>query len=302
METVLITGGTGFVGTHLTELLIKEGFNVTHLSRSVKGNEKVKTYQWDTVKGSMDHKAVENADYIIHLAGANIAGSHWSKKRKKLIIDSRVRTAEMLFNNIKTQPEKLKAFISASGVGYYGALTSEHIFKETDPPADDFTAITCRLWEKAADNFQTIGKRVVKIRTAIALGPDGGALPTMTKPVKFGIGSGLGTGKQYLPWIHIDDLTRIYLKAIIDTNMEGAYNAVAPEHLTNEEFMQTIAKVLKKPFFMPNVPVFVMKLILGEMGNAVLEGSRVSGEKIKNAGFKFKFTELEPALRDALKK
>lgn len=301
-DTVLITGGAGFIGTHLTGLLLNEGFNVSHLSRSVSGNEKVKTYKWDTVKGGIEDGAVETADFIVHLAGANIGDKTWTTERKKLIIDSRVKSAEMLYNRAQAKPEALKAFISASGVGYYGVVTTDYVFSEDDPPGSDFTAVVCKLWEEAADKFRTLGKRVVKIRTAPVLGSDGGLLGRMAMPVKFWLGAGLGSGKQYFPWIHVDDLARIYLKAILDEKMQGAYNGVAPNHVTNKEFMKTIAKVLNKPFFMPNVPAFALKMVLGELANAALEGSRVSPQKIINAGFKYKYPELEMALKEALGK
>jgi uncharacterized protein len=298
-ETVLITGGSGFIGTNLTTLLIENGYNVCHLSRHATGREKVLTFSWDPLKGYIEEGAVESADYIVHLAGADIGEKRWTTERKKLIIDSRVKTAELLYHKVQARPQALKAFISASGVGYYGATTQEHIFNEEDSPANDFTGITCKLWEEAADKFQVLGKRVVKLRTAIVLG-HGGALGKMAMPVKLWAGAGLGSGRQWFPWIHIDDLVRIYLSAIRDEKMHGAYNAVAPEYATNKEFMATIAKALGKPFFLPNVPAVALKLALGELANAILKGSRISPQKVLNTGFKFKFPHLEPALREAL--
>lgn len=299
--TVLITGGTGFIGTHLTKLLRAEGFNVTHLSRTVSGNESVKTYKWRPTQGYIEDGAIEQADYIIHLAGAGIADKRWTEERKKVILDSRVKSAGILFKKASVIQHKVKAFISASAVGYYGTITSEKIFTETDSPGNDFTAYVCKSWEEAADRFLMLNMRTVKIRTAIVLGPDGGALQKIALPVKYYAGAPLGTGNQYFPWIHIDDVCRVYLKAIKDDTMLGSYNAVAPHHITNRDLIKTIAKVLDKPLILPNVPSFAIKLALGEMGNAVLNGSRVSCEKLRQSGFTFQYPELIQALEDCLK-
>ena len=301
LSTVLITGGTGFIGGHLTNLLQSKGFNVTHLSRTVSGREKIKTYLWTPDKNFMEDEAIEQADYIIHLAGAGIADKRWTKERKKLIIESRVKTAEILFNKISKINGNIKAFVSASAVGYYGTATSEKIFTEEDLPGEDFTAQVCIKWEQAADLFSTLGIRTVKIRTAIVLGPDGGALSKLVMPVKNFLGAPLGSGKQYFPWIHINDLCNIYLKAILDDTLKGAYNAVAPQHITNDDLIKAIAKILDKPLILPNLPSFVLKLALGEMGDAVLNGSRISSEKIVKTGFTFQYPSLTSALQNCLK-
>ncbi|MDQ3192788.1 MAG: TIGR01777 family oxidoreductase [Bacteroidota bacterium] len=301
-STVLITGGTGFIGSHLTNLLQSKGFLVTHLSRSISEKEKVKTFKWDIKSGNIDPQALAGADYIIHLAGAGIADKRWTKERKKTIIESRVKSAEVIYNQAAKTSHKIKAFISASGVNYYGTITSEKIFKEQDPPGDDFMAYTCKLWEKAADEFSNLKIRTVKLRTAPVFGPDGGALKTIAIPVKYYLGAPLGSGNQYFPWIHIDDLCKMYLQAIQNKNMEGAYNAAAPDHITNKDLTKTIAKVLKKPLVLPNVPAFAIKLALGELAQAVLNGSRISSEKIIETGFEFNFPDLRGALEDCLKK
>ena len=300
-STVLITGGTGFIGRHLSNTLALNGFKVTHLSRSVSGREKIKTYLWTPDKNFIEGGAIEEADYIIHLAGAGIADKRWTKERKNLIIESRVKTAEILFNKISKINGKIKAFISASAVGYYGTVTSEKIFTEEDPPGNDFTAETCIKWENAADEFSTLGIRTVKLRTAIVLGPGGGALLKLVIPVRYFIGAPLGSGKQYFPWIHIHDLCNIYLMAIINDTMRGAYNAVAPDHITNCDLIKSIAKILDKPLVIPNIPSFALKFALGEMGNAVLRGSRISSEKIIKAGFRFQYSTITSALQDCLK-
>jgi uncharacterized protein len=298
MSTVLITGGTGLIGKHLCSELRQRGFQVVLLSRSINLNVEVKTYAWDLEKSEIDREAIEIADYIIHLAGANIGDKRWTTKQKKLIIDSRVKTTQSIFYAIKENKNKIKAFISASAVGYYGTSTSDKIFEESDVAGNDFLAKTCSQWEQAVDRFEEIGIRTVKLRTGIVLTKQSGALSKMAQPVKMGIGSALGNGRQYLPWIHIDDLCSIYIKAIEDSRMNGAYNAVAPDHKTDAEFTRTLARVLKKPFWLPNVPAILLKIIFGEMSVLLLNGNRVSDAKIIASGYKFKFPFLESALSD----
>lgn len=300
MATILISGGSGLIGRHLCKKLKEKGYNVAILSRTKQpnNNSDIQIYTWNLDKKEIEKKALETADYIIHLAGANIWDKRWTTKRKQLIIDSRVKTGQLIFDKIKENKHKLKAFISASAVGYYGAITSDKIFSETDPPADDFLGETCRQWEQSADRFEELGVRTVKIRTAPVLTKQGGALAKMITPVKMGIGSAIGNGKQYLPWIHINDLCGIYIKAIEDMQMNGAYNAVAPDHRVNEDFIRTLARVLKKPFWFPNIPAIAMKIIFGRMSEVVLKGSRVSSDKIRKAGYIFQFPDLENALTD----
>ena len=309
METVLITGGTGLIGTRLTQLLQQKKYNVAHLSRNKKNENSIITYAWNIKKGFLEEQAITSANYIIHLAGAGIADQPWTTERKKEIINSRVESANLLFEKIKTLRPPLKAFISASAIGYYGVVTSGNIFTENDPPASDFLGKTCQLWEEAADrigNLEThlpgIRIRTVKIRTGMVLSNKGGALPKMANPVRNFIGAPLGTGKQYIPWIHIDDLCRIYIKAIEDVKMQGAYNGVAPQSITNRDFTKAIARTLNKPLILPNVPQWILKIILGEMAVMVLEGSRVSCEKIMMEGFSHEFPELDVALKELLKK
>jgi len=300
MTTILISGGTGLVGRHLSKKLKEKGYNVTILSRTKKynSNSDLTTYSWNPDKNEIEKEALETADYIIHLAGEDLWKKRWTTKRKQLIIDSRVKTGQLIFDKIKESKHKLKAFISASAVGYYGAITSDKIFGETDLPSNDFVGETCRQWEQSADRFEELGIRTVKIRTAPVLTKQGGVLAKMMTPVKMGIGSAVGNGRQYMPWIHIDDLCSIYIKAIEDIQMNGAYNAVAPDHRTNGDFMRTLAHVLKKPFWFPKVPAIAMKIIFGRKSDVVLKGSRVSSDKIRMAGYTFQFPTLESALTD----
>ncbi|MES2286070.1 MAG: TIGR01777 family oxidoreductase [Bacteroidota bacterium] len=302
MLNILISGGTGLVGKHLSKKLKEKGYSVAVLSRTSKKNMNIPTYSWDIEKKQIDKEALETADCIIHLAGASIAEKRWTAKRKQLIIDSRVKSGQLIFDKVKESKNKLKVFISASAIGYYGAITSDKIFTEADSPANDFLGETCKQWERSADRFEELGIRTVKIRTGVVLSKQGGALEKMTATVKMGIGSPLGSGKQYMPWIHIDDLCGIYIKAIEDSQMKGAYNAVAPNHKTNSDFTKEIARVLKKPLWLPNVPSILLKIIFGSMSAMILKGSRVSSEKIKAAGYNFLFPDLEKALADLFKK
>ena len=299
---ILISGGTGLVGKHLSEKLKEKGYSVTVLSRTSKKELDVPTYSWDIEKKEIDQEAIDTADCIIHLAGAAIAEERWTAKRKQLIIDSRVKSAQLIFDKVKENKKQLNVFISSSAVGYYGAITSDKIFTETDAPANDFLGETCKQWEEIADKFEELGIRTVKIRTGVVLSEQGGALEKMIIPIKTGIGSALGSGKQYIPWIHIDDLCGIYIKAIEDSQMRGAFNAVAPDHKSNMDFVRIAARVLKKTLWAPNVPSLVLKTLFGSMSVIILEGSRVSAEKIKAAGYHFLFPDLEGALIDLCKK
>lgn len=302
METVLLTGGNGLIGQHIRQKLIEKGYNVAILSSSKKYNSNIQVYYWNIEKQEIEPEALLKADYIIHLAGANIGQKLWTKKRKQQIIGSRVNSAKLIFDTLQTLRCKPKAFITASAIGYYGSVTTEKIFSETDNPAPDFLGNVCCEWENAAARFEAIGIRTIKIRTGVVLTKTGGALAKIAFPVKLGIGSPIGSGKQYMPWVHIDDLCNIYIKAIEDVNMTGAYNAVAPEHVSNKEFMKSLTEALHKPFWFLNVPSIILKLTLGEMSLMILKGSRVSSEKIWEAGFKFQFPTLKSALSDLFSK
>jgi len=302
MEIILITGGTGLIGSHLCKKLKEKGYNVVLLSRKSKPGNSYSVYSWNPDKNEIENEAIKSADYIIHLAGAGIGDKRWTKKRRQHILDSRVRTTELIFNKVRESGKVPKAFIAASGIGYYGAITSDKIFSESDPPAGDFTGLVCSQWENSADRFQDNGIRTVKIRTGIVLAAEGGALKRMVFPVKMLIGSPLGTGRQYMPWIHIDDICNMYVKAIEDSKMTGSYNAVAPEHVSNREFMRTLSKVLRMPFFFPAIPSFVFRILFGKMSEIILRGSRVSAEKIISAGYIFEYPGLENALKNLFPK
>ena len=296
MKTILITGGSGLVGSYLSKKLIEKGYVVATLGRQSKKQSDIPNYTWNIEKNELEEGALENVDYIIHLAGANIGESRWTTKRKKEIVDSRIKSSQLIFQKITENKHQLKAFISASAIGYYGAVTTDKIFVETDQPSQDFLGETCRRWEEAANSFESLGVRTVTIRTGVVLTYQGGALAKMITPVKTGLGASIGSGKQFMPWIHIDDLCEIYLKAIEDNNMHGAFNAVAPEHKTNREFSESLTKILKKKVWFPSIPAFILNIIFGKMAEIILNGSRVSSNKLIKEGFQFKFPDLKSAL------
>ena len=303
MAKVLITGGTGLIGQHLSRKLLRNGYDVVVLSRhrSKNNDADIPVYYWDIDKNEIDREALNSCDYIIHLAGVNIGEKRWTDQRKIQISKSRIKSAEFILQNINKKDHNLKAFISASAIGYYGSITSDKVFDEADSFAEDFLGNTCNQWEQSADRFSDFGTRVVKVRTGIVLSKKGGVLSRFSIPAKTGLGSAIGDGKQYLPWIHIEDLCNIYMCAIQNSNMKGAYNAVAPEHITNNEFVRKISERLKRPFWLPNIPSRVIKLMFGEMSVMLLNGSRVSSERIIAAGYKFNFSTIDGALQNLYK-
>lgn len=298
-EIVLITGANGLVAKELSQKLKKE-YTIRFLTRKKRNDNE---FEWDIKNQTIDENAFENISHIIHLAGANISEKRWTDERKKELISSRVDSAGLILKTLRKNNIKLKSFISASGINYYGTKTTEKIFTEKDDPGNDFLSEVVVLWERAADDFkeQNIAERVIKVRTAVVLSEKEGALKKMIPTIKMGIGSPLGSGKQYMPWIHINDICSIYEFALKNSELEGAFNATSPQHTTNENLTKKIADVLKKPLFMPNVPSFVLKLIFGELASALLEGSRASSEKIQKSGFQFQFPDLKEALEDLLK-
>lgn len=297
-KKVLLAGGSGLVGKRLSQLLKNKGYEVSILSRSANGKESI--IEWDVKNQILDPKKVENFDYIINLTGAGIVDKAWTDERKKEILDSRTQSTALITKAIQQNTKKPTSFVSASAVGIYGFVTGERIFKETDSPGNDFLAETCKLWEESTKEIKNMGIPTALIRIGIVLDKNGGALKEMAKPVKLGVGAALGTGKQYLPWIHIDDLCNLFIHAM-ENKLDGSFNAGAPNQVNNKTFTQVLAKVLKRPLFLPNVPAFVMKLILGTRALLVLEGSRVSPEKIQKTGFTFGYTELENALGEIYK-
>ena len=287
----------------MTNLLIAEGYTVSILSRSQKQNTAdVFYYQWDVSKQTIDEESVLKADFVIHLAGENIAEKRWTKERKEAIVQSREQSIRLIYDVLKKNNKKLDAFVSASGIGIYGAINGSEICDENTAPANDFLGTTCQKWEAAADTIASLGIRTVKIRTGLVLGKEDGFLKKLTPIFKFRLGSALGSGKQYMPWIHVNDLCGIYLQTLKNSTMNGAYNAAIFDNTTNATFSKTLAKIYGYSLWLPNVPAFLIQLAMGEMAQIILTGRRVSSIKIEETGFKFRFTTLKEALMDCLEK
>lgn len=301
MANILITGGSGLIGSFLSRELINKGHQVAILSRKINSKLQFKTFLWDYKNQEIDREAILFADYIIHLAGENIGNKRWSHNRKQQIIDSRVVSGELLLESLIKHQKKIKAFITASAIGYYGSITSDKIYTETDLNANDFIGYTCNLWESVADKFENIGIRTVKIRTGVVLTREKGALEKMMYPLKFRIGAILGDGKQYLPWIHVHDLCNIYIRAIENPEINSAYNATAPEHVNYKSFIKQLALSLKINTLNIKIPTLIIKLIFGEMSQILLNGSRISSDKLIKTGYQFKFSTLKSALADLKK-
>lgn len=305
MTTVLITGGTGMIGSTLTEALLEKNYKIIILSRQdskqpATGN--VSYAQWNIITQTIDAAAIAKADYIIHLAGAGIADKRWTKKRKQEIRDSRIKGGELLLKTLEEIPNKVKAIISASAIGWYGedpTIPNPERFTEADPAANDFLGTTCLQWEESLEPIIKQGKRLVKIRTGIVLSKEGGALKEFEKPLRLGVATILGTGKQMMSWIHIDDLVRLYITAIESDDMRGAYNAVSPTPVSNKEFTLQLARAKKGNFFIPvHIPSFILKIVLGEMSREVLKSATVSCDKIHYSGFTFLYPTIDAALKN----
>ena len=292
---ILLTGGSGLIGSALVKKLIDNGHQVRILTREKEVQHPF--YNWNIDK--IDEKVFENLDGIIHLAGASIS-KRWTKSYKKEILNSRVDTANLLYKYVEKLKPKLKFFISASGTAYYGQITSDKIFTENDAPHNDFLGSICVDWENAAYQFQDFDARVVCLRTSLVLAKQGEGFKLLKKPIQMGVGANLGNGKQWLPWIHLDDLVQMYVDAVENSTINGSYNASSPEMINHTTFNHILAKNMNKPFFMPNIPSFMMRLVLGEMSDLVLKGSRIDPAKIEKEGFRFKYPTLEKALKELL--
>lgn len=301
-QTVLITGGTGGIGHRLTQLLLQQGYQVAYLSRNNESIPSVTVYQWDIKKGHLDPQAIATADHIIHLAGAGIADERWTDKRKEEILKSRTQSTELLAQALTKNKHHVKSFIGASAIGYYGADTGDRPMTETSVGGTDFMAQVVRAWERSEDQVAALGIRTVKLRTGVALTMTGGALPKLAQPVKLGAGAPIGSGQQYISWIHLDDLCRMYIQALTDESWQGVYNAVAPDPVTNETLTRAIANVLHRPMILPNIPNFVIKLMYGEMAIVVTGGNYVLNKRIADeTSFVFEYADLTKALENLLK-
>lgn len=295
---ILITGATGLIGKRLVNRLKEKGHSVNILVRNK--TENPNEFLWNTTENFIEDEAFTNVESIIHLSGASI-GKRWTKNYKKELHDSRVETTNLLFSYAKKHELKLKSFISASGINYYGTFTSNEILTEEIPIKKlDFLANLCKNWEEAALQFSEISERVVCLRTSPVLSQKSGTLELLKKVTNLNLASPLGSGDQWMNWIHLDDLVEMYVFAVENTEMKGAFNAVADEIPSNKNFMKELAKKMKKLFIPIPVPRHLIQLILGEMSTIILEGSRASNQKIKSQGFEFKHPMLSETFENLL--
>jgi len=311
MATILITGGTGMIGKRVTEALLKKEHEVIILTRKASKHEfraagKLSFAEWNIEKQMIDETAIAKADYIIHLAGANLGEKRWTKKRKAEMVSSRVDSGKLIVESLRKIPNKIKTVISASAIGWYGPDLSHKQsiggtrFKESDVAYNDFLGRTCKEWEDAIHPVTELGKRLIILRTGIVLSREGGVIPRYFTPLKLGLASILGSGKQMISWIHIDDLVRLYITAIENEKLSGVYNAVSPNPVSNKEFVLSLAKTRNK-FFIPfRVPSFVLKIVLGEMSIEVLKSATVSSEKVQQAGFNFLYPTINSAIQEII--
>jgi uncharacterized protein (TIGR01777 family) len=296
---VLITGATGLIGNELVSLLLQNGVSIHYLTTSKKKIENELNYKgfyWNPEQGIIDENCLMGVDAIIHLAGATIS-KRWTNSYKQEIIESRLLSSAVLFKALKNHPNQVKQIVSASGTAIY-PNNDKVIYDENSKEIDNsFLGNVVYKWEESADKFKSLGLKVCKLRTGIVLSNKGGALIEMAKPIKMGLGSPFGTGKQIQSWIHIHDIAALYFFAI-SNDLEGVYNAVAPNPVSNEKLTMAIATVLKKPLFMPNIPKFMMKFILGEMHVLLFENRNLSAHKIIEKGFVFKYKTIDKALEN----
>ncbi len=301
---VVISGGSGLVGTRLTQLLQQLGYQVAHLSRSVKENDGVQYYLWDMETGQIEPGALDNATAIINLAGAGVADHRWTPRYKQEILNSRVAGTDLLVRQMANMKQKPDVFISASAVGYYGENAGNQYHTEDSEPGEDFLAQVCHAWEDAALKAEAQHNiRTVIPRIGIVLTPKGGVLKEMHLPFRLGLGAPLGSGDQVMSWIHLDDLCYIIIMMMQEENFRGVYNAVAPQPLSNKDFSVQLAEVMQKPFFAPKIPSIAIKTALGSQRAAIaLGGQKVSSKKVEEAGYVFRYPHLTPALHNLLRK
>jgi len=298
---VLITGATGLIGTELVSLLLQNGISVNYLTTSknkIVNELNYNGFYWSPDQGIIDENCLMGVDSIINLAGANIA-KRWTNSYKQEIIESRLLSSALLFKAIKNHPNQVKQIVSASGTSIYPNSDTIVYDENSTQVNNSFLGNVVLKWEESTDRFASLGLKVCKLRTGIVLSTKGGALVEMLKTIKLGLGSSFGSGKQIQSWIHVHDIAALYYFAI-QKELEGVYNAVSPNPVTNEELTFTIAKVLKKPFFMPNIPKFIMKLVLGEMHELLFENRNLSAKKIIDKGFVFKYKTIDEALKNSL--
>lgn len=298
---VLITGATGVVGKEIVKLCLLKNIQVHYLttdSSKLKQEENYKGFYWNPKQNEIDEACFKDVDAIIHLAGATIS-KRWTASYKKEILDSRVQVTKFLFESLKKQDHKVTEFIGASAIGLYPDSLTNYYDETYKGVSQSFLGDVIWQWESAMDSFSVLGINVAKIRIGLVLAKDGGALPQIIKPIRFGVGAPFGSGQHWQSWIHINDLAGLFL-FVLKHQLEGVYNGVAPNPVTNVEFTKTIAKTLNRPLILPNIPKNIMQLVLGEMHLLLFESQRVSSKKVEDLGFEFKYHHLQPALQDLI--
>ncbi len=298
MKKILIAGGTGFVGKQFIPFLVEKGYSIHVLTRkpSANSSKNIRFFQWEIERQYIDKKAFEGVEILINLTGANIGEKRWTEQRKKEIIDSRINSIDVLYQYISENKFNINTFISSSAVGFYGAVTTDKTFVETSDNGNDFLASACQKWEDAALKFNDLGIRTIILRKGVIFGKEGGMVKKLSPLAKLGINVSLGSGKQYLPWIDIRDLVRLYDFILSNTQLKGIFNAVATEQITMSDLSKALLQAFGKKSFLPNAPAFVIRLLFGEMAVMLLEGSKVSNEKLKTTGFIFEFDTIGKSL------
>ncbi len=297
-NSVLVTGASGLIGRRLTEILLQKGCRVSHLGRDRRTGT-VPSYRWNPETGYIDIDAIRGIDTIVHLAGAGIGDKRWSASRKKEILESRVKSTALLRDALATHPHGVKTVIAISAIGYYGRGDETRNFTEEDGPGDDFLSSVVVDWERETQRLVSDGLRLVTLRTGVVFSDRGGALPEIMRPIRFGVGAALGTGKQLLSWIHIDDLCEMFAWAI-ERPVSGVFNAVASYPISNAELTRALGRRMRRPLLLPPIPAWLLQVALGEMADLVLYGNRVSCDKVIRSGFAFRFPECEKALDDLI--
>lgn len=299
MNKILISGGTGLLGSNLTKNLENLGFRVAFLSRNPKKGDR-EMYFWDPKKGEIDPNALNQTKGIIHLAGAGVADKRWTDNYKKEILESRVLSTQLLYTALKQNPNEVEAFVGASAVGIYGTHPAANV-DESGKPASNFLADVCIKWEAETLKIKELGIRTSIVRIGIVLAREGGFVKEISQLAKFGLAAPLGGKNLQTPWIHINDLSNIFIHLLRNKTLEGIYNGVAPRGTTNEVLTKAICKALNKPQLLPPVPAFALKLLMGEMADMLLSSQSVSAQKILDSGFLFQYDEPYCAIQDILK-
>lgn len=297
--TVLITGASGLIGTSLTSMLLRKGYDVKHLGRTRRTIHNVKSYLWNIEQGTIEPEALADVTYIVHLAGASVGEGRWTEQRKKEIVSSRVGSTLLLNRTLEEQSHSVKKIIAASAIGYYGMLPQSSPFNEEAPAGKDFMAQVCVAWEDALFKGNEHIQKVI-YRLGVVMSNKGGAFPKLVLPVKLLAASPVGSGKQIISWVHMDDVCNAILWAIENQNLQGIYNLTAPHPVSNAELMKVLAQALKKPYIPFGPPAWALKVAMGEQADIVLEGVAVSSEKLQHTGFEFRYKTIEEAIKELL--